>query len=175
MSKNKSKPEAKKESKREYKKRTQDILTFVIIVSAAFILMLILNSIPGFLKQPTDQTLRFTIPLTAVFIIANVILIGVPYWIHKRYCADYGPIKSYWFFAVFGALIGVLVGEKGNYIFIPGYAALMFIYSLLYRRFTWWKVASASLFAGVLIENVMLRAPIQATTLIWIALFTYPY
>ena len=68
-----------------------------------------------------------------------------------------------------------MLGEGGNFVMIIPYTILMFIYAQLYKRFPWWKVASTSHLAGIVVENVINRSPIQIPTLMWIAFFTYLY
>ncbi|MFH1327751.1 MAG: hypothetical protein ABIH76_02715, partial [Candidatus Bathyarchaeota archaeon] len=87
----------------------------------------------------------------------------------------YGKIKNIWFFVIFGAIYGILVGEAGALGALPGYIIIILIYALAYRKITWWKVALTAFIAGILIENIVNRAQIQAPTLMWAAILIPPY
>lgn len=153
------------------KKRNKNILTVITILALTAIVMLIFQLIPGY-AQPVNEFIqpKFWI----VFIIVNLILIGIPAWIHRTYINDYSGIKKIWFFALFGGITGGLLGERSFIMIIP-YIILMLLYAFLYKKFVWWKIALTSYLAGILLENGLNHAPIQSTTLIWVAFFIYPY
>jgi len=144
----------------------------VIIITTAVLFILI--SIPNYLRDPAEDTIVLQPKFIIIFLVADILLIGVLAAFHYLYVKDYSPIKSLWAFAIFGGLLGGLLGER-NFLMIIPYTILMLIYAVFYKRFTWWKVAITSLLGGILIENLMNRAPIQAPTLLWIAFFTYPF
>lgn len=137
--------------------------------------MYLLSKIPNYLKLPNAETILFSPIFIALFLIVDLILIGIPAWVHWNYVKDYTQIKNIWIFILSGVLIGVLLGEGGNLVMIFPYTILMLIYGLFYKKFVWWKVALTSYSAGILLENGLNRAPIQTTTLIWVALFISPY
>ena len=153
----------------------KNILYILIISIITIAFIIIVPQIPNFSKPSQENNLPFTLKWTIVFLIVNLILIGIPAWIHKKYTNDYSKIKSIWFFALFGGITGAMLGEQGNFIMIIPYAILMLIYALFYKKFIWWKIVLTTYFAGMVIENVINRSPLQAPTLIWIAFFTYPY
>jgi len=159
------------------KKRLKNILFVSTIVIITFLLIYTLPLIPNFLRDKTEKDILKNSII--IFIIADLILIGIPAGIHFIYTKDYSKIKNVWFFAIFGGISGAFLGEiiphgAGIILIIP-YIILMFIYGQMYKRFVWWKVASTSYLAGIFLENVLNRAPIQSTTSMWIALFIYPY
>ncbi|MFQ5975178.1 MAG: hypothetical protein ACE5J5_02525 [Candidatus Hydrothermarchaeales archaeon] len=158
-------------------------LKFLLTVATITILVLYtLPLIPGFLKpvQP-DDIVGFQIGFILVFLIADLILIGIPAWIHRYYVNDYSKIKNVKFFALFGGITGAILGEvlvtmnPANLILIIPYTILMFIYVQFYKRYDWWKVALTTYLGGIFVENIINRSPIQLPTLVWIAFFTYPY
>ncbi len=148
----------------------------VIIVAITALVIFALSSIPNYLKPMDENAITFSQPqFVFVFLIFNFISIGIFASFHWLYVKDYSKIKSIWFFSLFGGITGALLGEFGNLLMIIPYTILMFIYAQFYKRFLWWKVASTTYLAGILIENIMNRAPMQITTLMWVAFFIYPY
>ncbi len=156
-------------------KKSKNILTATIIISLTLLLLLLIYLIPGYSKPAQPNNPPFTLKFVIIFLIVDLVLIGIPAWLHNQYSKDYGKIKNLWFFVLFGAVTGALLGEAGNFIMIIPYAVLMFIYAIFYKKFIWWKVALTSYFAGIFIENIINRAPLQSSTLIWIPFFIYPY
>lgn len=154
--------------------KSKNILTVLIILIITVLLLLIIPNIPNF-SNPEKADKNNGLGFILIFILADLILIGIPAWIHNHYIKDYGKVKSIWFFIIFGSITSIFLGERGNLIMIIPYTILMFIYALLYNHLTWWKVALTSYPAGIIIENVINRAPLHAPTLIWIAFFIYPY
>ena len=157
------------------KANRKNILTASAIIGLTLLLLLVIYLVPDYSKPAQPNNPPLTRGFILIFLIADLILIGISAWLHNKYSGDYGKIKSVWFFVLFGAITGVLLGEAGDVIMIIPYAVLMFAYALLYKRFVWWKVALTSYFAGIFIENVINRAPLQSSTLIWISLFVCPY
>lgn len=154
----------------------KNILTVAIIVLVTALTVYLLPLIPNFLREPeSDDIVGFQPTFILLFLIFNVLFIGIPAWIHRIYVNDYGKIKSIWFFALFGGVTGGLLGEGGNPVMIIPYTILMLIYAYFYRKFTWWKVALTAYLGGIIVENIINRSPIQIPTLMWIAFFTYPY
>jgi hypothetical protein len=154
--------------------KTKNILTVSTTIIITFLSAYILSLIPNYLRSPNSDAvsgLKFII----IFIIVDLILIGISFYLHKVYSKDYSKINNIWFFALFGGITGALLGEAGSVVMIIPYTILMLIYAFLYKKFTWWKVSLTSYLAGILIENGMNRAPLQSPTLLWIAFFTYPY
>ncbi|MFH1328598.1 MAG: hypothetical protein ABIH76_07155 [Candidatus Bathyarchaeota archaeon] len=154
-------------------------LTVIIIILITISVIFTVASIPGYLRPITPETITFAQPqFIVVFAIIAAILIGIPAGIHRLYVKDYSRIKNVLFFALFGGVTAAFLGEiaMGRPIFmvIP-YTVLMLIYAFLYKKFTWWKVALTAYLAGVIIENVMNRSPIQIPTTTWVAFFIYPY
>ena len=157
-------------------KQSKSILFVSIILLVTILTLTIIHLIPDFSKQITNENENFNgLKWWLVFLIADLILIGIPLWLHREYVNDYSKIKNISFFSMFGAVTGVIFGEGGKIAFIPGYFILMLIYALFYKKFIWWKVVITTYLTGILLENIMMRSPIQPTTLIWIALLTYPY
>ena len=144
----------------------------VIIITA--LMVLIVFSIPGYLREKEEKAIGMEPKFIIIFLVVDIILIGVPALFHKLYINDYSKIKNIWFFAIFGGITGGLMGEQ-SFIMILPYSILMLIYALFYKKFSWWKVALTAYLGGVLIENVMNRSSIQAPTSLWIAFFIYPY
>lgn len=140
----------------------------IILITALTIL--IVSSVPGYLREQQEDSVGLQLRFIIVFLIIDIILIGIPAGIHGIYVKDYSKLRNIWFFAVFGGITGALMGEKSFVMIIP-YTILMLIYAFLYRKFPWWKVVLTSYLAGVLIENVMNRSPIQSPTLLWISFF----
>ena len=161
------------------KKREEIKFNFIyvlLIVLITIFLLLIFYLIPNYSKaQKPGDIVGFPLKFLIIFLIFNLVFIGIPAAIHWLYVKDYSRIKSIWFFVLFGVVTGVILGEGGNLTMIFPYAILMLFYALLYKKFVWWKVAVTSYLAGIIIENIINRAPIQVTTLIWIAFFTCPY
>lgn len=155
----------------------KNILTIAVIIAATAITIYFLPLIPNFLRQTETKDIIGLQPgLTVlIFLIFNVIAIGIPAWIHRTYVNDYSKVKNIWFFALFGGIIFGLLGEGGNPIMILPYTILMLVYAYFYKKFIWWKVALTTYLAGIIIENVINRSPIHISTLIWIAFFTAPY
>ena len=148
------------------------IFTIAVITLA---IPIALSLIPNYLRTSDSSLVLGFWPSLIIFILFNIIFIGIPAGIHKIYVKDYSKIKNVWFFVLFGGITGALLGEFGNVIMIIPYAILMFIYAQFYKRFVWWKVALTSYLAGIIIENAINRAPLHVTTLTWIAFFIYPY
>ena len=148
------------------------ILVIILLTILAFSIPILF---PDFSKAPNDRFVKFNFQNVLIFLMADLILIGIPAWLHRVYVKDYKRIKNIWFFVLFGTISGVLLGENFNLIMIIPYAILMLIYAFLYKKFVWWKVASTTYLAGLIIENIMNRAPLQASTLIWVPFFIYPY
>jgi hypothetical protein len=153
----------------------KDKLFLFIIAISTIIIPLALLLIPNYLRTSNPNNILEFWPSLIIFVLFNIIFIGIPAGIHRIYLNDYSKIKSVWFFALFGGITGALLGEFGNLFMIIPYAILMFIYAQFYKRFAWWKVALTSYLAGIIIENAINRAPLQVTTLMWIAFFIYPY
>lgn len=151
-------------------------MTVLIIALATVMAIYILPLIPNFLKTADAGQLSYLQPqFILVFLIFDAIMIGIPAWIHKVYVNDHSKIKNVWFFALFGGVIGALLGEGGNVVMIIPYTILMMVYAHLYKRFAWWKVALTAYLGGIVVENIINRAPIQGSTLVWVAFFIYPY
>ena len=158
------------------KEVNKNILTISIITILTILTIILLPLIPGYLEEPTpDKMVGFQPVFILVFLLFNLIFIGIPAWFHYVYVKDYSTIKNIWFFALFGGITGAMLGEGGNVVMIIPYTILMLIYAFFYKKFTWWKVALTTYFAGMVVENVINRSPIQIPTLMWIAFFTYPY
>ena len=155
--------------------KIKSVLFISLIFIIAIILLIILPLIPNYLREPNLNNALGFWPSLVVFLLFNFISIGIPAAIHWIYVKDYSKIKNIWFFALFGGITGALLGEFGNVIMIIPYTILMLIYAFFYRKFVWWKVASTTYLAGIIIENVMNRSPLQVTTLMWISFFAYPY
>jgi hypothetical protein len=156
------------------KEADKNIIYILAVILITFFTIIIVFSIPGYLRGPSEDTIGMQPKFIIVFLIVDIILIGIPEAFHKLYVNDYSKIKNIWFFAIFGGITGGLMGEK-SFIMILPYTILMLIYAFLYKKFPWWKIAITSYLGGVLIENVMNRSPIQSPTSIWIAFFVYPY
>ncbi len=156
---------------------------FLLTIAAITILILYtLPRIPGYLRPvESDDIVGFQIGFILVFLLADLIFIGIPAWVHRYYVRDYSKIENVKFFVLFGGIAGAILGEvlptmnPANFIMIIPYTLLMLIYVQFYKRYDWWKVASTTYLGGILVENVMNRSPIQLPTLIWVAIFTYPY
>jgi hypothetical protein len=133
----------------------------------------------GYLRDVREDDITGWQPVfLALFLLFDVIWIGVPYWVHHATIGAYGPIRSVWFFAVWGGVTGAFFGEialGASPALILPYTILMTGYGFLYRRFTWWKVALTSYAGGMLVENVLNRSPIQLPTVLWIGFFVAPY
>ncbi|MBR9704496.1 hypothetical protein GOV12_03735 [Candidatus Pacearchaeota archaeon] len=157
----------------------KNILTVVIILLVTALVMLILSLIPGYLRGVDEYDIMFTQPLFIfIFIIVDLILIGIPFGIHYIYVKDYSKLKNLIFFAIFGGVVGYFLGEYSrgtHFLVIISYTILMFIYALFYKKFIWWKVALTTYLGGVLIESGINRSPLQVPSLLWVAFFTYPY
>ena len=156
------------------------VITFIITAITAFTIYAL--PLTGLLREAReDDIVGFQPILIFAFLLASAIFIGIPAWIHGYYIKDYGEIKNVWFFALFGGVVGAILGEvlpsmnPAELVLIIPYTIFMFIYAQFFKRFDWWKVALTTYFGGMLIENVMNRSPIQIPTLMWIAIFTYPY
>lgn len=155
--------------------KTKNILTVVLIILVTALVVFVVMNIPGYAKPPSERSLPVTLKWVVVFLVVDLILIGIPAGIHRLYVGDYSLIRSVWFFAIFGGVAGAMLGEQGRIVMIIPYTILMLIYAFFYKKFTWWKVALTAYLAGVIIENVINRSPIQSPTSIWIAFFIYPY
>ena len=155
--------------------KIKDASFIFIIATLTIIIPLVLSAIPGYFKASDSGNILEFWPSLIVFLLFNIIFIGIPAAIHWIYVKDYSAIKNVWFFALFGGITGALLGEFGNVIMIIPYTILMLIYAFFYKKFVWWKVASTAYLAGIIIENGINRAPLQVTTLAWIAFFIYPY
>jgi len=156
------------------KETSKNILYIIGVILVTILTMVIVFSIPGYLREPGPEHIPMQSGLIFVFIIAILFLIGIPAGIHKLYVKDYSRIKSWIFFAIFGGITGGLLGERQLIMILP-YTILMLIYAFLYKKFPWWKVALTTYLAGVLIENVMNHSPLQAPTILWVSFFIYPY
>lgn len=156
------------------KETNKNILYIIGVILVTTLTIVIVFSIPGYLRGPNEDGVGMQPKFIIIFLIVDLVLIGIPVGIHRLYTPDYSPIKNLWFFAIFGGITGGLIGERQLIMIIP-YTILMLIYAFLYKKFPWWKVALTTYFAGVLIENVMNRSPIQSPTFLWIAFFIYPY
>ncbi len=140
-----------------------------------------LSAITGLAAAKTNLPLVQEFLLFAV--IAAFFLIAA-FLIHKKLCADYSPIRDKKFHVLFGTLFSVFFGE-----FVPagfalgGYLIGMFfaygvfnsVYAYAYSRFDWRKVLASTLVAGVLVENGMMSAPLQGSTLTWVFLLGVPF
>jgi 4-hydroxybenzoate polyprenyltransferase len=164
------------------KEINKNLLTLIIITVITTLTLYSLSLIPGFLRHvEADDIVGFQPAFILIFLIFDAISIGIPAWIHRAYVRDYSKISSVWFFALFGGIIGAILGEvlptlnPANFVMIIPYTILMLVYAFLYKRFTWWKVASTAYLGGIIVENAINRSPIQLPTLIWISLFIYPY
>jgi hypothetical protein len=157
------------------KEANKNLLYIASILAITILTIIILISIPNYLRQPNENHIPITSYFFFIFILIDIILIGILAGLHWLYVKDYTPIKSIWFFIIFGTIFGVLLGEAANPVMLIPYAAFMLVFAFLYKKFPWWKVAITTYLAGTLIENAMNRSPIQAPTLLWIAFFTYPY
>lgn len=155
----------------------------IYILAVLFLTLLtpyLLSSMPNYLKEATpDKITGFQPKFIAIFLVFNIIAIGIPAVIHRVYARDYGKIKSIWFFVLFGGITGAFFGEilphGASIVMILPYSILMFFYARAYKKHVWWKVALTSYLAGMLIENGMNRSPIQIPTMMWVAFFVYPY
>ncbi len=158
------------------KETNKNLLYILLILFLTVFVSYGLTLIPNYLRevQPDDITFDQT-SFIFVFLLFNLIFIGIPALIHWLYVKDYSPIRSVWFFVFFGGITGGLLGEGGSIVMIIPYSIIMFIYVQFYKRFPWWKVALTTYLGGILIENMMNRSPIQIPTLTWIAFLTYPY
>jgi len=163
-----------KKRKNKNLSKSNNLIYVLIIIAINALIIIILLTMPDYLRKPSSDYIPLHPNFILVFLIIDIILIGIPAGFHKIYINDYTPIKSLWFFAVFGGITGGLIGERSFIMIIP-YAILMLIYAFLYKKFTWWKVAITTYLAAILIENVMNRSPIQIPTLLWIAFFIHPY
>jgi hypothetical protein len=153
----------------------KNVLIVVIIIFVTLLVTIGVNLIPNYAKPIGENQLPLSLKWVVIFLVATIILIGVPAIIHKLYVNDYTKIKNLLFFSIFGGITGALLGEQGNLVMIIPYAILMLIYAFFYSKFTWWKVALTSYLGGVIIENVINRSPLQSPTFLWIAFFIYPY
>lgn len=153
----------------------KNLYYIVAIITITAVVMIILGLIPSYLKVPGDSYVPWEIGYVLIFLLFNFITIFPAYKIHKKLTPFYSPIKGVVLFTLFGGITGAMLGEGGNLVMIIPYSILMFIYANLYKRFTWWKVALTGYLAGTLVESGLNRSPIQVTTLMWIAFFTYPY
>ncbi len=159
--------------------RQKNILIAVAIIAITALLIYLLP-LSGYLKQPKTTDIGFEPSFILVFLLFNLIWIGIPAWIHWAYIKDYSRIKNLWFFALWGGVTGALLGEVAvgglqNWPLIASYTILMLAYGYLYKKFPWWQVALTSYLGGIIVENIINRAPIQATTLVWIGFFVAPY
>ncbi len=156
---------------------------FLLTIAAVTILILYtLPRIPGYLRPvESNDIVGFQIGFILAFLLADLIFIGIPAWVHRYYVGDYSKIENVKFFVLFGGIVGAILGEvlptmnPANFVMIVPYTLLMLIYVQFYRRYSWWKVASTTYLGGILVENVMNRSPIQLPTLLWVAIFTYPF
>ncbi len=156
-------------------KTQKNIIYIIIIIFLTIAILFILSQMPNFSKQPQEQNLPLTLKFIWIFLLADIIFISLPTLFHYLYVNDYQKISSLWFFTFSGAIIGILLGEQMNFIMLMPYLILMFIYALFYKYFIWWKVALSSYLAGIIIENIINRSPLQSPTLIWIGFFTFPF
>ncbi|MBS3065494.1 hypothetical protein J4229_00380 [Candidatus Pacearchaeota archaeon] len=156
------------------KRKFNNLLYICIIFVLTLLPIIILPNIPGYLLQKENAVL-LNVKYIVIFLLADIVLIGVPAFINWFYIKDYSKIKSVWFFILFGTLIGVLLGERANPVMLIPYTIIMFIYANIYKRIRWWKVALTSYLAGIILENALNRATMQSSTLIWIAFFICPY
>ena len=154
-------------------------IAVLIIILLTFLMIIFVSQIPylfpKFQKLASENNLPFEPKWIIIFLIADLILIGVAAGLHKIYSNDYSKIKSVWFFSLFGGVIGALIGEQGNIVMILPYAIIMLIYAFLYKKFSWWKVTLTTYLFGIILENIVNRSPLQSPTLLWISLLTYPY
>lgn len=158
------------------KKIEENILTVTTIITITILTIYFLPLIPNFLRQAkTEDIVGLQSGFIFTFLIFDLIIMGVPAWIHRVYVDDYSKIKNVWFFALFGGITFGLLGEGGNPIMIIPYTILMLGYAYLYKKFLWWKVVLTTYLGGIIVENVINRSPIQIPTLIWIGFFTAPY
>jgi len=160
-------------------KKNKDILHVLIIIVATVLAMIILTSIPGYLRPVDAGDITFDMTrFIIIFLIFDLIMIGIPAGIHYLYVKDYSKMKGTWFFALFGGITGAFFGEiiwgSSAFLIIP-YILLMAIYAQFYKKFVWYKVVLTTYLGGMLVENALNRSPIQVPTLMWIAFFTYPY
>lgn len=151
----------------------KDVIYAFIILFITILLLFVLKLNPSYATK--QQSIAFSFSQLIIFLIADLILIGIPVFLHWKYVKNYGKLKNIWFFVLCGSVLGVLLGEGANPVMLIPYAILMMIYSYFYKKFIWWKVALTSYLTGIILENVLNRAPLQITTLIWIPFFIYPY
>ncbi len=158
------------------KETNKNVLYISVILSLTIFVSYGLTLIPNYLRQAQQDTITFDqTSFIIVFLLFNLIFIGIPALIHWLYVKDYSPIRNIWFFVFFGGITGAMLGEGRNIVMIIPYSIIMLVYVQFYKRFTWWKVALTTYLGGILIENAMNRSPIQIPTLTWIAFLTYPY
>ena len=159
------------------KKQRSKNLRFVFIVAfLTAMLPIILSQIPGYLRIPDADDILFSTPhFVIVFAFIVFIMIGIPFILHKKYIKDYTKIKAVWFFIALGTITGVVFGEGANPVMLIPYAILMSIFAYFYKKYPWWKVVLTTYLAGMMIENLMNRSPLQVPTLLWVAFFIYPY
>ena len=149
---------------------------FALTIAITILIMMTFSFIPGYFKEKKQEVITgYLAGDILIFLIADFIFIIIFSWLHNICVRDYSEIKSILFFSFFGSIFGVIIGEGANPIMIIPYFLIMLIYSFLYKHFLWWKVAITSYPAGILIENVLNRSPLQATTLIWAAILICPY
>lgn len=164
------------QSDREHLRRNLAIVGGVVVVTIALLYLLPLT---GRLREPeADDIVGFQPLLIFVFLLFDVLLIGIPAWVHRMFTRDYGRLKNFWFFIVWGGVTGALLGEVAlgaSPVLIIPYTILMSFYAFLYRKLPWWLVASTSYLGGMLVENVMNGSPIQIPTLMWVGFFVSPY
>lgn len=155
----------------------QDKRYIAKITAYTFASILALSLIPGYLRLAINKpdSLSWEFRYIVVFTLFNLVTIGLPYLFHRKYTPDYSKLKNIWFFIIIGDILGVIFGEQGNPVMLIPYGIMMFIYSRLYRKHIWWKVALSGYLAGILLESGLNRAPIQVPTLMWFGLLTYPY
>ena len=94
------------------KEAHKNILYIVSVIIITIAIMFILSLIPGYLREPGSEHIPMQSGLMIVFIIAVIILTTIPAGFHKIYINDYSKIKNIWFFALFGGVIGALLGGK---------------------------------------------------------------
>ncbi len=119
---------------------------FLFTIAAVTILTLyILPLIPGYLRPvESNDIVGFQIGFILAFILADLIFIGIPAWVHRYYVGDYSKIENVKFFVFFGGVTGAILGEvlptmnPANFIMIVPYTLLMLIYVQFYKRYSWW-------------------------------------
>src|SRR3989344_6513923 len=122
------------------KYKAKNLIYVLIILILTLTFLLAIPQIPNYSKSFAEDSLPLNMKWISVFLIANLLIIGLASGIHNIYSGDYSRIKNIWFFIIFGAVTGILLGEQGNLIMLFPYTIIMLIYSLLYKKFTWWKV-----------------------------------